>query len=347
MALERNGVSRDGDDQRPDVRAYAGPVLPTRIRLEASSQCQLRCPSCPTTTGAIHPAIGAGFLKLTDFTKLLDDNPHLRHIELSNYGEIFLNPELLGIIEYAFRRRVALTANNGTNLNSIKPDVLEGLVKYRFRSLRCSIDGATPETYRRYRVRGNLDRVLGHIRDINRLKHQHQSPHPRLVWQFVVFGHNEHEIPLARQLARELDMEFRLKLSWDDQVSPLRDRDRVRQEVGIGAATRAEFREQHGVDYMHPICRQLWIEPQINWEGTVLGCCRNFWGDFGGNAFRDGLRQAVNSEKMRYAREMLRGRAPARDDIPCTTCAIYVGMRTHGRWLMSPAPETSATSEPR
>jgi MoaA/NifB/PqqE/SkfB family radical SAM enzyme len=268
----------------------------------------------------------------------------LRRVELSNYGEIFLNPELLGIMEYAFRRRVILTANNGANLNFIRPEVLEGLVTYRFRRLRCSIDGATPETYRRYRVRGDLDRVLGHIRAINRLKAEHESRHPSLVWQFVVFGHNEHEIPLARQLARDLDMEFRPKLSWDDRLSPLRDPYRVREEVGMGAATRDEFREKHGVDYMQPICRQLWLEPQVNWDGAVLGCCRNFWGHFGGNAFRDGLGEAVNSERMRYARDMLQGRAPARDDILCTTCAIYVDMRAHGRWLVAPAATSASPS---
>ncbi len=30
----------------------------------------------------------------------------------------------------------------------------------------------------------------------------------------------------------------------------------------------------------------------------VLGCCRNFWGDFGGNAFTDGLVSSLNNEKI-------------------------------------------------
>ena len=65
----------------------------------------------------------------------------------------------------------------------------------------------------------------------------------------------------------------------------------------------------------------------------MLGCRRNFWGDFGGNAFTDGLRESVNSETMNYARAMLQGQKPARDDIPCTTCEIHLGMRESGRWL--------------
>src|SRR5262249_11595654 len=50
-------------------------------------------------------------------------------------------------------------------------------------------------------------------------------------------------------------------------------------------------------------------------------------------AFSDGLLAAINSDKMRYARDMLLGHRPARDDIPCTTCEIYLGMRRRGRWL--------------
>ena len=64
-----------------------------------------------------------------------------------------------------------------------------------------------------------------------------------------------------------------------------------------------------------------------------LGCCRNFWGDFGGNAFNDGLRACFNHEKMRYARAMLRGRKPPRDDIPCSTCEIYHAMRDRSDWI--------------
>ncbi len=65
----------------------------------------------------------------------------------------------------------------------------------------------------------------------------------------------------------------------------------------------------------------------------MLGCCRNFWGDFGANAFKEGLLPAVNSEKMQYARGMLTGSKPEREDIPCTTCEIYLDMKAKQHWL--------------
>ena len=308
-------------------------IEPRRIRLEASSFCQLRCPSCPTTSGHIHPAIGSGFLKFDDFRALLQSNPALEQVEISNYGEVFLNPQLLRILEYAHQKNVAISIGNGANLNHVEDEVLEGLVKYEVRLITCSIDGATPESYRKYRVRGDFDRVIRNIETINSYKYRYQSSLPRLVWQFVVFGHNEHEISVAREMAEKLGMEFSAKMTWDETFSPIRDVAFVRSRTGWQSTSREEYEQQHGEKFASEICHQLWDSPQINWDGKVLGCCRNFWSDFGGNAFTGGLMNSINSEKMAYARDMLSGRKPARDDIPCSTCDIYIARRSRSKFI--------------
>ncbi len=171
----------------------------------------------------------------------------------------------------------------------------------------------------------------------NRFKEKHQSNVPILTWQFIVFGHNEHEVIRARQMAREMKMEIRFKLSWDSEFSPMRDVPRVLRETGLPAASREEYAKQTGADYKVALCRQLWEQPQINWDGKSLGCGRNFWGDFGGNAFRDGLLNVVNSDRMNHARAMLLGTKPPRQDVPCTTCSVYQQMRASGQWLEPPA----------
>ena len=314
---------------------------PVQIRLEASSYCNLRCSSCATTTGHVHNlAVGGGFLRLEDFRKLLDDNPGLDCIELSNFGEIFLNPALSSMLELAHQRDVKLTAENGVNLNKVRPEVLEGLVKYQFRKLVCSIDGASEETYSIYRVRGKFANVIDNIRKLNELKQRYRSPFPELAWKFIVFGHNEHEIPVAREMARELNMAFYTRLNWDPSFSPVRDPEAVRAATGMSAASRDEYKALHGQSYDDYACHQLWDDPQINWDGKVLGCCINYWSDFGGNAFRDGLTASLNTEQIVYARAMLRGHAPPREDIPCTRCGLYEGMRERGQWLERGARRT-------
>ena len=308
-------------------------ISPRRIRLEASSFCQLRCPSCPTTTGAIRPAIGSGFLRLGDFRQLVDLNPQLERIEISNYGEIFLNPDLVEILAYAHHKAIAITIENSVNLNDARPGVLEALVRYGVQTMTCSIDGASPDTYRAYRVRGDFDAVIRNVESINASKRQYRSALPHLVWQFIVFGHNEHEIPAARAMAAELGMEFRTKMNWDSTLSPIRDEAFVRDQIGDKPITREEYELKNGHKYLSSLCHQLWDDPQINWNGKVLGCCRNFWGDFGGNAFVDGLVPGVNHEKMEYARRMLTGKSQPRPDIPCSTCEMYHDMEKRSRFL--------------
>ena len=317
-------------------------IVPTRIRLEASSACQLRCPSCPTTTGDTKDVVGKGVLSPENFEALLVANPGLREIELSNWGEIFVNPRIEEILEIAHRRGVELFCDNGANLNNVRDSALEAMVKYGLRRLMCSIDGVTQEVYAQYRVRGHVDTVIANVRRINELKRLHGSPYPALMWQFIVFGHNEHELPAARALAAELGMKFFPKLSWDSEHSPVHDEESVMEATGLPAVTRDGYRKKTGQPYLAGICKQLWLAPQINWDGKVLGCCRNFWQEFGGNAFVDGLEEVLNGEKISYARRMLLGAEPPREGIPCTTCELYLQRRDDRHWIrIQPVPATA------
>jgi len=311
-------------------------LRPTKICLDASTVCQLKCRSCPTSSGETGRMLGSGFLRFDDFRELMEKNPRISLVELSNWGEIFLNKELGRIIEYAFKHNIALTASNGVNMNHVSGDILEKMVKYRFRKLTCSIDGVDQKTYSTYRVNGDLGKVLENIRTINRLKKAYNSFYPVLGWLFVVFGHNEHQIPEARKMARDFDMSFSAKLSWDDlyteTFSPVKDTELVAGESGIGAGNRQEYRERYGKEYMSKVCHGLWVKPQINYDGRLLGCTVNYWDDYG-NVFDDGLLSCMNNEKISYARDMLMGRKEEKEGIPCISCRYYKLKKENDDWI--------------
>jgi len=308
------------------------------IRLEASTLCQLKCPSCPNASGEVGKNIKAGFLKFEDFKKFVDSNPCIREIELSNWGEIFLNPELGEIIKYGFEKKIVLCADNGVNGNRISDDILEALVRYQFRSITWALDGASSETYAAYRKGGCFENVIENIRKINSIKKRLHSRYPLLKWQFIPFGHNEHEIAQARQMARKLGMSFWIKLSWEgtftgSDFSPVKNKVYIQSQTGLPVATRGEYEKTYRENYAQKLfCSLLWIKPQINFDGEVLGCCVNYWGSFG-NAFNEGLIESLNNEKMSYARQMLKGKVPERPDIPCASCFHYRAMKRHGAWI--------------
>ena len=314
-----------GEDKTDIENQYDSRDLtrPVEIALEASSICQLKCPLCPTSKGENRKnAIRSGYLKFKDFKMLIEKNPGIKLIELSNWGEIFLNPELKKIIKFAYEKGIGLKAVNGANLNNASDEVLEYLVKYRFRRLLVSIDGASNETYKIYRKGGNFNKVIENIKKINNYKKKHDSSHPELIWQFVIFGHNEHELDAAKKMAAKLGMLFSSKLNWDESYSPIVDKEYIRLHTGLGAATKDDFKQVHKIPYIVP-CFQLWNAPQINWDGKLLGCCANNWTDFG-NVFESGMKECLSSERYAYAKKMLLGIEKPRDDIPCNGCHHYL-----------------------
>ena len=305
-------------------------IFGLRVRADASTVCQLRCPACSTAAGKIaRGTIGRGQLKARHFRRLLRENPLIKRVELSNWGEIFLNPELSKIMKIAHEGGVRLTALNGVNLNTVKPRTLEDLVRYKFRALSVSIDGASPETYPIYRVNGDFNRVIENIKLINKFKKKYDSPYPRLTWQFVIFGHNEHELSRAREMASELGMKLKPKLNHTPGLYSVKDEEFVRREGGFGVASRDEFRYKTKTEYSFP-CIQLWSNPQINWDGKLLGCCVNKWGHFG-KAFREPMADLLKSERYVYAKRMILGLLPPRRDIPCVKCKTYWRLNPNAR----------------
>ena len=190
-------------------------VDPTAAFIEATSHCQLRCPSCPTALKKTDAVLGRGYLTPETLMRILEAGPRIRHVELSNWGEAFLNSRLPEILRVLHERGIRITIANGANLNNARDEALEAVVRYQVSNITCSIDGASSETYKEYRRGGNFNKVMANIEKINRFKKRYGSKYPKLAWQFVIFGHNQHEIDKARQMAKELNMDIEFKMSWE------------------------------------------------------------------------------------------------------------------------------------
>lgn len=122
-------------------------------------------------------------------------------------------------------------------------------------------------------------------------------------------------------------MDFFVKVSWDPNFSPVKTKTRSAEgSTSIQSAT------EDANYWQKVICTQLWNIPQVNWDGRVLGCCVNTWGDFG-NVFIEGLNPLIHGEKMSYARQMLMGEKEAKEDIPCTSCWYYKSMQRDNSWI--------------
>lgn len=290
--------------------------LPKKIRLDACNLCQLDCDQCwiRGAENEIKKTKGFGYLKFKDFKKLVNDN-NFEEIELSNNGEIFLNPELDKIIEYAYKKKIKLTAANGVNLNTLSEKMAKCLVKYKFQTIVVSIDGATQETYQIYRRKGNINNVFQNIEMINKYKNKYNSEYPKLIYKFIVFGHNEHEIELAKQKAKDLNMSIKFSQNEVWGYSPVKDVEMVKKQTGIcddvphmplwvHKYAKNEFPELP--------CLQIFEEPQIDWNGNLRGCCWAFSTNLANgiekypvNVFKEGFFNALNEESFLQTKYLL------------------------------------------
>ncbi len=308
--------------------------LPKKVRLEACSLCQLKCAACwmRICEERLRKIEGFGYLKFSDFKNFVDDNPQLEWIELSNAGEIFLNPELDKIIKYAYEKKINLVAWAGVNLNTLSDEMAEVLVKYQFKEMVVSIDGATPDVYKIYRRGGDFNKVIANIKKINEYKKKYNSEYPKMIYKFIIFSHNIEDIPLAKKLAKELDMEIKFDQNKQTNYDRLSEDQKKRAEELSGI--NLEYEDEKRLLNLYRtkesnwfFCRDLFEFPQINWNGNLFGCCI-YDKKYNINVFKSGLFKSLNNMKVLYVKKMLTDFSVLpKKDVYCSHCYIYTTLR--------------------
>ena len=286
---------------RPRVRGY-----PLILTIDARNACNLRCPHC--MTGAAKRSRVAASFPPALFERLMAElGDHLLLVEFGNWGEPLLAPALPALIASAARRGIGTMV--ATHL-SVPLDAAraEALVASGLAVLGAAADGATQESYARYRRGGSLDLVLANLELLERTKRRLRSPTPRLVWSFHVFAHNVHQIEQAQAAAARLGIQFSVSKGfvtgpdWDPENRwPF------------------HFEAQAG----HPVepCHFLWERAVVSHDGGVAPCLGAFYPEDDYGRFGDGsFRAAWNGARFQAARRLHRRRQLA-DVAPALICA--------------------------
>lgn len=198
---------------------------PVIAQVEPANFCNISCPLCFTTSET--KSRPRGILSFNTFKNFIDEvGDYLLLIILWNWGEPFLNPEIYRMIEYAKCKNIVVHSSTNGNLE-FDDEKAERLVNSGLDSLVIGVDGMTQATYGKYRKGGNLDRVIKNIKTIVGVKKRKGSVTPRLNFRFVVMKHNEKELPLARKLAEDLNVDFFTVKTVDMHPSLGKNLDRI------------------------------------------------------------------------------------------------------------------------
>lgn len=310
-------------------RAVEVRSLPYVLNIDTINACNLACPFCPTGTKQLHRKKSR--LGFDEVRRIIDlTASHVLAVRFYNWGEPFINPEIFEMIRYAGER--GLHTSVSSNLSIKGEGLAERILDSGLDNLHVSVDGLEQATLEPYRRKADAVRVYDNIREIVAQRRRRGSASPRIELVFLVFRHNEHEVPRLAAAARELGVDAFTPspaFIYHDSFVPRDPR---------FAPLRSIFRHS---------CHYLYSELTIEADGGISPCCTNSdsrW-DVGsiadlGNA--EELRAFWNSPTYRAMRAFNAGQPKTGDDTgaPATLCehCNYIGEPLQTCGTVSPLP---------
>lgn len=243
---------------------------PISISFEPTTSCNLRCPECPSGLRAFTRP--TGMLQTDFFRQTIDDiHKHLLYLIFYFQGEPYLNKDFLKMVKYASDKGLyTATSTNGHYLTDM---VAKNTIESGLDRLIISIDGTTQEVYKKYRIGGNIDKVIEGARNIVKWKKILNSKTPFVFFQFLVVKPNEHQIDQIKRLAKEVgvdELRFKTAQVYDYQTDP-------NQLIPINEKF-SRYKKNKAGEYISKNkltnkCWKLWHANVITWDGLVVPCC--------------------------------------------------------------------------
>jgi len=230
IAAIREGLNRGGSrfcgdcplklplarGEAPPERDLHVPAQPSRLYVECTAACNISCfqACCAPETG-ITRTRQAGMLDVDLFTRVMDEaGPSLGRVDFFNYGEAFLHRRAVEMCEYVKAKYPHIYLYTSTNGLAFTEESARRLARSGIDEVTFSIDGASQETYARYRQRGRFDVAIANLRAMADEKRMAGRDVPVINWRYILFTWNDgdEEMQRAREMAAAIGVD---RLTWE------------------------------------------------------------------------------------------------------------------------------------
>lgn len=288
---------------------------PLSMEIEPTTSCNLRCPQCPS--GLREFSRNTGMLNLDLYKKIIDEiHEELVWLILYFQGEPFLNKQFLEFVSYASARNIYTATSS--NAHYFTDEIAKATVESGLDRLIISIDGTTQDTYGKYRVGGKLDKVIEGTERLLYWKNKLNKTTPHIIWQFIAFKHNEHQIADIKALAKKIGVdELGIKTAqiYDYQNSV----DFIPENKDLSRYEKLPDGSYRIKNKLLNQCWRMWRGSVITWDGLVVPCCfdKDATHRFG-DVSTDSFQQVWGSDKYNVFRQAI---LKSRREIDiCTNC---------------------------
>jgi radical SAM protein with 4Fe4S-binding SPASM domain len=265
-------------------------------------------------------------MSIERFKKIVDRfAPFVYEVNLHNWGEPLLNPDLFKMIEYAQNKNIG--TNMSTNLNTPRETDIDNLTRSNLEYLIVSLDGTTDDVYAKYRRRGDFNLVMSNLRALVEKRYSLNRKTPVIEWQFIVMKHNIHQVEDARHIARQIGVDI-LRFVPVGLPFAAKDKDRLKREWFPeieGKGNRGESWEHQFLQKPRKsACFYLYRSLTVNPNGRVAPCCIVYGEGTGfGDLLKQSPREIWNNEHYQSARSLFSRNGQAAAHTICEQCNIF------------------------
>lgn len=280
-------------------------MIPGIFYIETVLGCNLRCPECPMGNSTINRK--KHIMSFEKYKILADKIEHFaRTVYPFVWGEPLLNPDIIDIIGYTKKfARVYLS----TNANLITREFAKNIMAQAPDVIDVPLDAATEETYQIVRKGGSLEKAVQGIRYLQ----EHRNDTTVVRGQFVVFKHNEHELPQFRRLCESLQIPTRVNkpLFFNSNLKP--PSKQFQRPVYNSLA-----RVQQDIRSCEARVRMVVMS-----DGNVVPCCFDYNNSIiFGNLFEQDVMEIWKSDEYHEFRLRLTGKKSTCPEF-CLTCPRF------------------------
>ena len=305
------------------------PYGPVNAQISVEGYCNLKCTMCPRND----PKFKDQEMPFEKFTKILDQLPFVKEVELTGLGEPLLHKDLFKMIEYAKKRKIrTVVTTNATLLNEKN---IEKVLQSGLDVIHISIDSADPETFKAIRVGTTLEKVIAGLRNLIAAREQ-RGAKLRVVINSILMMRNYRQVGDMIKLCAAAgvdavgfsDMQYTFDVGISTRAESLRcaseaEKEEMRELFKKGEAMAKEFNLEVAFPRLdqpkvRQNCKQPWTMIVTDEKGTVRPCCAVHFVSFG-DLNKDNFKTIWNNESFKNFRQKLLS-----DDVPevCKGCTF-------------------------
>ncbi|MEI8395490.1 MAG: radical SAM protein [Rhodospirillaceae bacterium] len=179
---------------------------PVDATVDLTTTCQLHCPYCVVGNGTMRRQVSLMRPDLYhDILGIIGPNAFI--IWYFSTGEPLLHKHFAELLAYSKHHEVFSVISTNLSL-PLSDERIDGLLSCGLGMISVSLDGASAESYSRYRKGGCFDLVIENLSRLIQRRAVLGLEHPLIEWRCLRFRHNQDEEPEVRRLALELNTDL-------------------------------------------------------------------------------------------------------------------------------------------